>query len=201
MRYADWPSAEYDAVIVGAGPNGLSAAVALARAGLSTLVVEAAETPGGGTRSQSLTRPGFLHDVCSTVHPLGAASPFFRTLRLERHGLEWVHPPIPLAHVLDDGSAVLLARSVEATADRLGRDGGAYRRLVEPFVAEFDELCRMVLGPLRVPSSPVLLARFGLSGLRSMQGLSRSRFREPAASALLAGIAAHAMLPLDALAT
>jgi phytoene dehydrogenase-like protein len=191
-------AARRDAIVVGAGPNGLAAAIELARAGLSTQVVEAAATPGGGARTQELTAPGFLHDVCSSVHPLGAASPFFATLPLERHGLAWIQPPAPLAHVLDDGRAVVLERSLEATGGALGRDRTAYRRLLEPFVEDFAELCRMVLGPLRLPSSPWLLARFGLHGLRSMQGLARARFQEPEAQALLAGIAAHAMLPLDA---
>jgi phytoene dehydrogenase-like protein len=191
----------YDAVVVGSGPNGLAAAVALSRAGLATLIVEAEDTLGGGARTQELTLPEFKHDVCSTVHPLAVASPFFQSLKLERFGLEWIHSPAPLAHVLSDGHAVLLERSVEETARRLGRDGEAYRGLVEVFAERFAELAPIVLSGIQLPGSPVLLARFGLTALRSMEGLVRSRFREDPAGALLAGIAAHAVLPLDARAT
>src|SRR3954453_4928764 len=121
-----------DAVVVGSGPNGLAAGVVLARAGLAVHVVEAAETVGGGARSAELTLPGFHHDVCSAVHPLGVASPFFQDLRLDRYGLEWIYPPIQLAHPLPDGSAALLYRSIEETADGLGDDAAAYRRLMGP---------------------------------------------------------------------
>lgn len=193
-------SPRYDAVVVGAGPNGLAAAVTLAQAGLATLVVEAHESPGGGTRTKELTRPGFLHDVCSTVHPLGIASPLFRRLGLERHGVEWIHPPAPLAHAFADGRTVTLERSIDATAAQLGDDADAYRALVTPFVDEFDTLLDMILAPLRFPTAPVLLAKFGLRAMRSMTGLAR-RFRGREAPALLAGIAAHAMVPLDQLAT
>lgn len=192
---------KYDVVVVGAGPNGLAAAVALARENLSTLLVEAQDTPGGGARTQELTLPGYHHDVCSTVHPLGAGSPFFNALGLERYGLVWDHSPAALAHVLDEHTVITLERSIEATADQLGRDGPAYRRLIEPYSERFADLGRMILGPLRFPAEPLFLAKFGLQALRSLRGLCAARFREPGTSALLAGIAAHAMLPLSAAAT
>jgi phytoene dehydrogenase-like protein len=198
---ARWSRASYDAVVVGAGPNGLSAAIELARSGLTTLLVEARSAIGGGARTRELTLPGFRHDVCSTVHPLAVASPFFASLALERFGLGWVHSPAPLAHVLPGGEAVLLERSLEATLRGLGPDADSYRRLLEPFVERFDELAPMVLSGLRWPDSPLLLARFGLSALRSLTGLARTEFSEHKASALLAGIAAHAMVPLDQAAT
>lgn len=190
----------YDAVIVGAGPNGLAAAITLASAGLSTLVVEAGATAGGGCRSAELTLPGFVHDPCAAVHPLGVASPYFRTLPLARHGLAWVEPPTPLVHLLSDGRAVRLERSLAATAEQFGADGRVYRDLLAPFVERFDDLLPMILAPLRWPADPLLLARFGAYGLRSMRGLAH-RFAGEPARALLAGIAAHAMVPLAAPAT
>jgi phytoene dehydrogenase-like protein len=190
-----------DAIVVGSGPNGLAAAVALAQAGRSVRVLEAAPTIGGGARTEQLTLPGFRHDVCSAIHPLGLGSPFLRTLPLAQHGLEFVHPEIPLAHPLDDGSAVALHRSVEETADGLGVDAGAYRRLVGPLVDDVEVLIEDLLGPLRLPRHPRAAARFGLSGLRSARGLARSRFAGERARALLAGNAAHSMQPLERPAT
>ena len=187
-----------DAVVVGSGPNGLSAAITLAEAGRSVTVVEAAGTVGGGCRSAELTEPGFVHDVCSTVQALALASPALRAMPLVQHGLDLVQPDVPLAHPLDDGSAVLLHRSVDETADALGgSDGRAYRRLLGPLVDRSDALMTEVLGPLRVPRHPLTLARFARAGLRSATRLGRSRFDDDAARALLAGTAAHSMMRLD----
>lgn len=191
----------YDAVVVGAGPNGLAAAVELARAGRSVLVREGAETVGGGTRTDELTLPGFVHDVCSAIHPLALASPFFRTLGWERHGVEWVHAGAPLAHPLEDGTALVVERSVDETAATLGPDGEAYRKLVAPLVRNADALMEMFLGPvLRVPRHPLVAARFGLVAARSARGLA-ARFSGEGIRAALAGCAAHALLPLDRLPT
>jgi len=186
-----------EAVVVGSGPNGLSAAITLARAGLPVRVLEAADGLGGGARSSELTLPGFLHDLCSAVHPLGAGSPFFRALPLAEHGLEWAHPPAPLAHPLDDGSAVVLERSLDATAAGLGEDGRAYRRLLAPLAGEWDALAADVLGPPRWPRRPLALLRFGLGAIRSGRGLAESVFRGARARALFAGVAAHSTLPLE----
>ena len=190
------PSVDHDAVVVGAGPNGLAAAITLARAGCSVLVVEAVETIGGGLRSKPLTLPGFVHDVCAAIHPLAAASPFFRSLPLAEHGVTWIEPDAPLAHPLDDGPALLLERSLGHTGAGLGADGSAYVDLMAPLVRRWESLMDMLLGPLRAPRHPLLLARFGLSGLRSAQDLARSKFTGEEARALFAGLAAHAVLPL-----
>lgn len=186
-----------DAVVVGAGPNGLAAAVALAREGASVLVLEAAGTIGGGTRTEELTLPGFRHDVCSAAHTMGIVSPFFRELPLEEHGLRWVRPAASVAHPLDDGPAVLLWRSLERTCGELGRDGAAYRRLVEPFLSDPHGLLRDALGPLRPPSNPIGFLRLGSLGLWPSTWLARLAFREERARALFAGCAAHSILPLS----
>jgi phytoene dehydrogenase-like protein len=191
----------YDAVVVGSGPNGLAAGIELCGAGLSTLVIEARTSPGGGARSAELTLPGFVHDVCSTVHPLGVASPFFRSLDLEAQGLGWCEPPRALAHVLPDGSAVMLHRSLNDTARGLCNDEQAYLDLMGPFVEHADQLFEAILGPLRLPRHPWLLARFGLVGLLSLEGLVKARFSGSSAPALLAGLGAHAMQPLRGAAT
>lgn len=187
----------YDAIIVGSGPNGLSAAVALAQHGCKVLVVERSEQIGGGARSAELTLPGFTHDVCSAIHPFAVASSFLRTLPLESHGLEWIQPDLPLAHPLDGGRAVLLARSVEETAASLGEDGGSYRRLFEPLVEGWQVLLDDVVGPLRLPKHPLQAMRFGKDAIRSAGSLARSRFREEEARALFAGIAAHSVMDLS----
>jgi phytoene dehydrogenase-like protein len=187
----------YDAIVVGSGPNGLAAAVTLARAGRSVLVLEASPTPGGGARSAELTLPGFVHDICSAIHPFGAGSPFFRSVPLHDHGLEWVHSPAPLAHPLDDGSAAVLERSVEQTAHHLGADGPAWQKLLAPLVRDADRLFLNTLGPFRPPTAPLTMARFGLRALRSARGLCDAWFRGVQARALFAGIAAHSILPLE----
>ena len=161
------------------------------------LVAEGRDTVGGGARSAALTLPGFLHDVCSAVHPLAAGSPFFSTLPLSNHGLDWVHPPAPLAHPLDDGTAVVMERSVEATADGLGPDAAAYSELFAPLVSDWDKLTTDILAPLRFPRHPLATARFGLTGLRSARSVAQARFRGERARALFAGLAAHSFLPLE----
>jgi len=186
-----------DAVVVGSGPNGLAAAIALARAGRSVTVYEANHDIGGGARSAELTLPGFINDVCSAFHPMGAASPFFRALKLEEHGLEWIQPPAPLAHPLDDGTAVMLERSIDETARGLGADGHAYASLMSPLAESWADLYDEILGPIgHVPRHPFLLARFGLSAMRSARSLA-GRFRGERARALVAGVAAHSFLPLE----
>lgn len=187
-----------DAIVVGAGPNGLAAAITLAQAGWSVEIREAADRIGGGSRTDALTLPGFLHDVCSAVHPTAAMSPFLRAQDL---GIEWVHAPVPLAHPLDDGSAGVLETSLERTADRLGRDGAAYRSALGPFVERWEDLAREILRPLRIPGQPFLLARFGLAALQPATRFAKSTFREERTRALFAGVAAHGIVPLEHLAS
>lgn len=185
-------------MVVGAGPNGLSAAICLAERGLSVRVLEARDTVGGGCRSAELTLPGFVHDVCSAIHPFVVSSPFLGRLPLDAHGLALVHPPAPVAHPLDDGTAVLLERGVQATAEGLREDADAYRRLMGPLVAGWTDLAAQLLGPMiRPPRHPVLLAKFGVRGLRSARALADGTFHGLRARALFAGLAAHSILPLE----
>lgn len=188
---------EVDAVVVGAGPNGLSAAVALAREGFKVRVLEAADEIGGGARTRDdLTVDGLVHDVCAAVHPFGAASPFLRSLPLERHGLTWAHPPVAVAHPMDDGSAGVIHRDLEATARDLGPDGGAWRRLFGPAVRAWDAVAGDLLGPMvRMPRHPVTAARVGLPALAPATTLSRA-FSTGRARALFGGVAAHLFQPL-----
>ena len=193
---------QYDAVVIGAGPNGLAAGITLAREGCRVLVVEAKSTLGGGTRTAELTLPGFHHDLCSAIHPLGVASSFMRSLPLEQYGVEWIYPPAAAAHPFDDSPAVTFERRVSETAVQLGGDGPAYQRLFGPLVANWQKLTEDLLGPLPLPPHhPLLLARFGLSALLPAASLARLSFRGARARAVFAGLAAHAMLPLEKTAT
>jgi phytoene dehydrogenase-like protein len=186
-----------DAIVIGAGPNGLSAAIALARAGRSVTVYEALDRPGGGAASAELTRPGFTHDVCSAVHPMAVASPFWRTLPLSDHGLTWVYPSAEVAHPLDAGPAAIAWRSLDETARALAEGGDRYRRLVGPIVSSWPRVLPTVLGRPGLPAHPVAVARFGWQALRPARSLAAGAFTGERARALLAGMAAHAMLPLD----
>ncbi len=192
----------YDAIIVGAGPNGFAAAITLARAGRSVLVFEANNTVGGGIRSAEWTLPGFIHDTCSTVQALAQVSPFFRTVPLAELGVELVYPAAALAHPLDDGTTAVLERSIDATCDTLGRDAAAYRRLIQPLVEHSDKLNDDLLGPLPLPPRhPFVFAQFALPAIMPARGLAELAFSTEQARGLFAGIAAHAMLPLDSLST
>ena len=187
----------FDAIVIGSGPNGLAAAVALARANLSVLVLESNQTIGGGTRTSELTLPGFQHDVCSAVHPMALASPFFKSLPLEEHGLSWIHPTFPIAHPLDDGTAAVLERSLEKTAEGLGQDERAYRRLFGLLLSSADSIFEDLLGTFKIPRAPIAVARFGLRAIRSCTGLAKHYFHGEPARALMAGIGAHSVLPLE----
>jgi phytoene dehydrogenase-like protein len=187
--------------VIGSGPNGLAAAITLAQARRSVLVLEGKDTIGGGMRSQELTLPGFLHDVCSAVHPMAVISPFFRKLPLEQHGLAWIQPPVPLAHPLDDGSAALLLRSVDDTAAGLGQDAITYHDMFRRLVADWPRIESLLLGINRVPLHPLAASFFGLLALRSAAGFARFHFCGEPARALFAGLAAHATLPLERLPT
>jgi phytoene dehydrogenase-like protein len=187
----------YDAVVVGAGPNGLAAAIRMAQAGRSVLVIEANDEIGGGARTEDLTLPGFHHDACSSVYPMGVGSPFFASLPLHDHGLEWVHPPTLLAHPFDDGTAAVLSRSIAETADGMGDEGGAYRKLLEPLVERWDDLSRGILDPLSIPRNPLLMLRFARHALRSAEAVAKDDLRGGRGAALFAGSAAHCSLPLN----
>ncbi len=188
-----------DALVIGSGPNGLAAAIRLAQTGKRVVVYEANETIGGGSRSAELTLPGFIHDTCSAIHPLGIGSPFFQTLPLEKYGLQWIQPAAPLAHVWDDGAAVLLERDVQQTARQLGGDGARWAQIFSPLVARWDSLAPMILGSLlRFPRNPFLLGYFGVWALWSAQFFARRLFREEKTRGLFAGLAAHSTLPLEA---
>lgn len=191
---------KYDAVVVGSGPNGLSAAIFLQQAGLSVLILEAKEQIGGGLRSAELTLPGYLHDVCSAIHPLAVSSPFLKTLPLKNHGLDFVYPEVSAAHPFDSGDAAVLKGSAEETASDLGSDAGAYLELLEPLLRKWPDLLSDILGPLGIPDHPLDLASFGLKALRSASAMT-AKFRTEKARGLWAGMAAHSMQPLGNLTT
>lgn len=194
IRRKSW----HNAIVIGSGPNGLTAAIELAKAGLRTMILEAEPTIGGGTRSAELTLPGFTHDICSAVHPLAISSPAFRSFSLGAHGLEWIQPTLPLAHPFDDGSAAILENSLDRTCVQLGVDGDAYRRVAAPLCDSWIELTSEILQPfLHFPRRPLLLARFGSAALWPASAAARMLFRTREARGLFAGMAAHAILPLE----
>jgi phytoene dehydrogenase-like protein len=187
----------YDAIVVGSGPNGLAAGITLAETGRSVLLLEAKETIGGGTRTAELTLPGYHHDICSAVHPLGLGSPFFRRLDLAQYGLEWIQPDLPLAHPFDDGTAAALHRSIDETADTLERDGRAYRRLIAPLTRDWQKIIHEFLGPLRFPRHPLAMTRFGIPALFPASTLAHLLFKSERGRGFFAGLAAHSILPME----
>jgi phytoene dehydrogenase-like protein len=187
---------EYDAVVVGSGPNGLAAAITLQQAGLSVMLLEAKSSIGGGMRTEALTLPGFRHDVCSAIHPMALESPFFQSLPLESYGLEWILPPVSIAHPMKDGSATLVYRSLKDTARELGIDEEAFLQLMQPMLDRWPKIKDDILGPFHFPRHPMAMAGFGLKALASASSIAK-RFQTPAAKALWAGMAAHSMIPLD----
>ena len=186
---------------MGSGPNGLAAAIRLAQAGKSVVVLESAEAPGGGVRSAELTLPGFVHDICSTVYAMVVCSPFLRELPLNQYGLKWAFPPAPLAHPLDDGSAAMLHHSLDETVQSLGADGATYRKLVGDLVARWRDLLQDAFAPPRMPKHPFFFAEFGLRAIRPAASLARAHFKTERGRALFAGLAAHSILPLEKLTT
>ncbi len=191
---------DYDAIVVGSGPNGLSAAILLQQNGLLVLLIEGKDKIGGGLRTEELTLPGYFHDVCSAIHPLAVASPFFKTLPLQQFGLNFIVPPVAVAHPFDNGTAAILKHSIKETAQLLGADQEAYLKLVQPLVNSWDNIAPDILGPLHFPKHPIDLARFGLDALTSASWLSKT-FKTEAAKGLFAGMAAHSIQPLSNLTT
>jgi phytoene dehydrogenase-like protein len=190
----------YDAIVIGSGPNGLSAAITMQQAGLSVLLLEGKETIGGGLRTAEITLPGYLHDICSAIHPMAAASPYFTTLPLQEHGLEFIYPGVAAAHPFDDGTAAVLKNSITETAQLLGEDAGNYTKLIKPLLKIWPQIAADVLGPLHFPKHPLSMAQFGLPALTSANFLSR-KFITTKAKGLWAGMAAHSIQPLSNAAT
>lgn len=191
---------DYDAVVVGSGPNGLAAAIAMQQAGLSVVLLEGKNDIGGGLRSAELTLPGYVHDICSAIHPMAAASPFFKTLPLRDYGLQYIDPDLALAHPFDDGTAAILAKSVEQTAALLAEDKASYLKLIKPIVASWPGIIDDVLAPLHFPKHPIDMASFGINALTSATQLVK-KFHSKEARGLWAGMAAHSIQPLSNLAT
>jgi phytoene dehydrogenase-like protein len=187
---------QYDAVIIGSGPNGLAAAITLSRENLKVLVLESGNTIGGGLRSAELTLPGYTHDVCSAVHPLAYSSPFFKSLPLRDHGLEWIIPEVCIAHPLDDGSSVLLFKSLEETTSNLGQDGNKYKNLFSPLIDKWNELLNDILSPLKIPGNLLSFFRFGFNAIQPAKFFAENNFKGPGARALFMGLAGHSFLPL-----
>jgi phytoene dehydrogenase-like protein len=191
---------EYDAIVVGSGPNGLAAAITLQREGLSVLLIEGKDTIGGGLRTAEITLPGFKHDICSAIHPMAVASPFFNSLPLQEYGLEFIEPALAAAHPFDDGTAAYLCRSIEATANSLDADKHAYLNLIGPLVQDWEKLVGNILSPLKFPAHPILMAKFGIKALQSARQIS-TKFGTEKAKGLWAGMTAHAIQPLTNLST
>lgn len=191
---------EFDAIVVGSGPNGLAAAITLQQSGLSVLLLEGGNTIGGGLRSKELTLPGYIHDVCSAIHPMAVSSPFFNSLPLEQHGYSYIYPPVAAAHPFDDGTAAVLRSSPEETALLLGEDEKAYLQLINPIIKNWPLIAPDILAPLHIPKYPLAMAQFGLKGITSASYLAK-RFSTKAAKGLWAGMAAHSIQPLSNLAT
>lgn len=192
---------KYDAAIIGSGPNGLAAAITLAQAGLSVVIIESKNRTGGGTRSSELTLPGFNHDICSTIHPLGAASPFFQNLHLNSYGLKWIYPPLSVVHPFDDGTPAFITHSVEETSLSLENDSEAYKNLMLPLVQNYDGLMKDILSPFSFPVHPLKLLSFGLDAVKSVSSFSNKYFSQTKSKALFAGLSAHSFLPTDKLFT
>lgn len=188
---------DYDAVVVGSGPNGLAAAITMQQAGLSVLLLEGKDTIGGGLRTAELTLPGYLHDICSAIHPLAAESPFFKTLPLQSHGLEYLYPRFAAAHPFDTGEAAVLEKSVQHTAGALGGDEEAYLNLLTPLIGNWPTIANDVLGPLRIPGHPIEMMRFGLKAVMPALKLGHNHFKTKQAQGLWAGMAAHSIMPLS----
>ncbi len=187
---------DHDAIVVGSGPNGLAAAITLQQQGLAVLLIEGAKTVGGGLRSSELTLPGFIHDECSAIHPLAVGSPFFNTLPLADHGLEYIYPAVHAAHPFDDGSSAVVVSDLDVTAKALGKDEHVYRKLMSPLIDSWPLIDKSVLGPLTIPGSPLKMAAFGLKALQSARSIS-TKFSTVHAKGLWGGMAAHSILPLD----